>query len=400
MAPPPVRKPVTLPPLLGHEAHARAVARAFLGGRLPPVLLIHGPPGVGKQRFGLWMGQLLLCEAPGDDGPCDACRHCGLARRLEHPDLHWYFPLERPPARGSQERQDEALEELRTARLAERRKEPLYPTLGSEGQGLHLGTIRNLRKRATQGPAMASRALFLIGNAEELAVQDVRAESANALLKLLEEPPRGLRFVLTSSEPGRVLPTIRSRAASLHLPAVPQDAVVRFLEEEAGADPAEARKAAMLSGGSPGRALGFLPTGEEEGLLQQTRREALRLIQAAVDEAPSAPFRRAMEVNAFGGRGMQELLGFVEAWLRDLGRAASSPHGDAPLLNQDVAEWIRRTCREREIHPLGTARALRWVQEAREHAAGNVNPQLILFGLLANLRRELRPASTPAPTGS
>jgi DNA polymerase III subunit delta' len=391
---------VTLHPLLGHEEHARGVARAHLRGRLPPVLLIHGPPGVGKQRFGLWIGQLLLCEAPGDEGPCQECRHCDLARRLEHPDLHWYFPLARPPARGSQERQDEALEELRMTRLVERRKVPLYPTVGSEGQGLHLGTIRNLRKRAIHGPAMASRALFLIGNAEELAVQDVRAESANALLKLLEEPPRGLSFVLTSSEPGRVLPTIRSRAASLHLPSIPNDAVAHFLEEEAGADPAEAEKAAVLSGGAPGRALGFLPSGDEEGPLQKTRREALRLIQAAVDEAPSAPFRRAIEVNAFGGRGLQELLGFVEAWLRDLGRAASSPGGEAFLLNQDVAEWIYRIARERDIHPLGTARALRWVQEAREQGAGNVNPQLIIFGLLANLRRELGATSAPAPLQS
>lgn len=378
-----------LRPLVGHEATARAVAGAFVADRLPSVLLIHGPPGVGKQRFALWIGQLLVCEAPGPEGPCDTCRNCGLARKLEHPDLHWYFPLKRPPSKGSRERDDEALEELRLAELEARRAAPLYSSHSEEARGLHLGTIRGLRKRALLGPSMAPRSLFVVGDAEELAVQDVRAESANALLKLLEEPPEGLRFALTSSEPGRVLPTIRSRATSIYLPALPFDEVARFLEREAEAEPEAARKAAALSGGAIGRALGFLEHGEEGAALDQVRRSAFRLLQAALDEAAAAPFRRALDYGPTGGRGLPELLGFLETWLRDLGRAAVTPEGEVRLLNQDASEWLQKTARERGIHPLAPARALAHVQEAREQAAGNVNPQLLLFGLMADLRREL-----------
>ncbi|NIQ56701.1 MAG: hypothetical protein GWN71_26005, partial [Gammaproteobacteria bacterium] len=69
---------------------------ALARGGLPGPLLLHGAPGVGKQRLALWAAQLALCEAPGPDGPCDTCRHCRLATRLEHPDIHWYFPLARP----------------------------------------------------------------------------------------------------------------------------------------------------------------------------------------------------------------------------------------------------------------------------------------------------------------
>jgi len=389
---------VTLPSLVGHEETARAVARAFGAGRLPSVLLIHGPPGVGKQRFALWIGQLDVCKSPGPEGPCDSCRGCVMARKLEHPDLHWYFPLKRPPSKGSRDRDDEALEDLRLSRLAELRAQPLYASYSEEVRGLHLGTIRGLRKRAILGPSMASRSLFLLGNAEELAVQDVKAESANALLKLLEEPPAGLRFVLTSSEPGRVLATIRSRAASIYLPALPVDEVARFLEEEGGADTKEAAKAAALSGGSIGRGLGFIAEEGGEGPLERIRRSAFRLLQAVLDEAPSAHFRRALDFRPSGGRGQHELLSSLEAWLRDLGRAAVTPEGEVRLLNQDAQDWLQRTVRDRSIHPVAPARALAQVQEAREQAAGNVNPQLLLFGLMARLRRELLPASAPTAT--
>ena len=398
---------MTLHPLVGHGEMAGAVARAFAAGRLPQALLIHGPPGVGKQRFGLWLGQLVLCERPGAQGPCHECRHCSLARKLEHPDLHWYFPLKRPPSKGSRDRDDEALEELRLARLAELRETPLYSSHSGEARGLHLGVVRNLRKKASLRPAMAPRSLFLVGNAEELAVQDVQAEAANALLKLLEEPPEGVRFVLTASEPGRVLPTIRSRTTSLYLPALPEEDVARFLEGERGVDPEEARKAAALSGGAIGRALGFLPEedgdGNDEenlGALEKGRRQAFHLLQAALKDSPSDRFLQALDFSVFGGREHHEVLSFLEAWLRDLGRVAASPGEPVRTLNPGASEWLEKAVRERGIHPTAPARALTLVQEAREQAAGNVNPQLLVFGLLARLHRELRSNATTAPTPS
>ena len=103
-----------IPALRGHaEARAR-LTRTMLAGTLPQSILLHGPEGIGKERVGLWVAQLLVCEKPGVEGPCGACLPCRLVDRLEHPDVHWFFPLPRPDA-ASPEKLREKLEDARAA---------------------------------------------------------------------------------------------------------------------------------------------------------------------------------------------------------------------------------------------------------------------------------------------
>ena len=116
----------------GHEEVRRSLARAHAADGIPSSMLFHGLKGVGKQRLALWTGQLQLCEAPDpEEGPCGACRPCRMALGLEHPDLHWFFPLPRPKG-VSGNRLADALESARIDELAEIREEPLRPSLGDE----------------------------------------------------------------------------------------------------------------------------------------------------------------------------------------------------------------------------------------------------------------------------
>ena len=118
--------PVSLHPHWGHASLLETLARAQERDSLPAALLIHGPKGVGKQHLALWLGRLLLCEAPGLDGPCERCTHCKLALKLEHPDLHWFFPLPRPKKASTPEQLARALEEARWEALAELREDGLH----------------------------------------------------------------------------------------------------------------------------------------------------------------------------------------------------------------------------------------------------------------------------------
>ncbi len=395
---------MALLPLEGHEDLRRSLAGAWHRRRLPPVLLLHGPPGVGKQRLGHWVGQLLVCTevdreaasgSPLQMEPCGSCRECGLALRLEHPDLHGYVPVPRPRTRGSRDRDDEALEDARRSWLEESRINPLRATHSSEVRALHLGTIRNLRKEAQRGRGTGPRRLFLLADAEELVAQEASQEAANALLKLLEEPPADTWFVLTSSEPGRLLPTIRSRATALHVSALPTHRVQAFLVEHGRAAPEAAERAALLSGGSIGRALGFLPDDAEEGPLEQTRKSALRLVHAALSPRDAEAYLEALGFKSSGARGLMELLAFVELWLRDLAAAASGVEG--VIRNRDAESWLVRKAREREVHPTGPSRAMAAVERAREEASGNVNPQLLLAGLILEMREALTTSGSGRP---
>jgi len=84
-----------LPPLVGHSEARQRLAEAVRSGRLPQVIVISGPVGVGKQRLALWLAQLAFCERKELE-PCGRCRSCHLVDGLSHADLHWFVPIPRP----------------------------------------------------------------------------------------------------------------------------------------------------------------------------------------------------------------------------------------------------------------------------------------------------------------
>lgn len=376
----------------GHEKARRALARAHAGAGLPSSLLFHGLRGVGKQRLALWTGQLQLCERPGPEGPCGSCRGCRLALGLEHPDLHWYFPLPRPKG-VSGDRLADALESARIDELEELRKEPLRPSLGDELRGLYLGIVESIRRKARQAPTMSPVQVFVLADAELMVPQESSPEAANALLKLLEEPPRQTRLILTSSEPGRLLPTIRSRSVPLHLSPLDGERVAAFLREEAGADPGAAERAALLGQGSIGRALGFLPDGGDPGALDALRSQALEIVEAALAPGRAAGYGVALAQSPSGARSLVALFAFVEELLRDVSALAAG--ADDALLHPDLADRMAPGVRGAGVEPSDAAGALLAAEEARELARGNVNPQLILSGLVRELRAALRPRRVP-----
>jgi hypothetical protein len=95
--------------------------------------------------------------------------------------------------------------------------------------------------------------------------------------------------------------------------------------------------------------------------------------------------------SATGARGLLDLLASLETWLRDLAAAAVGAQG--AIINQDGAEWLAGISRTGGIQPEGVERARHAVDRARMMASGNVNPQLIVAGLLRELSDHLVPDS-------
>ena len=378
---------MSLHPLFGHADLQASLSRALASDSLPSSMLIHGPRGVGKQRLALWLGQLLLCPESGPNGPCGDCKACRTAVNLEHPDLHWYFPLAKPK-RARPNKLAEAMEEARYEALTERRERPLRPASGTtEPTGLYLAVAQTLRSHAHRRPSVGLRQVFVIGDAETLVPQESSQEAANALLKLLEEPPEGTLLVLTSSEPGRLLPTIRSRTMPLHLPPLARDLVEQFLVEVGEVSRDDAHRAAHLGRGSIGRALGFLPDEGEPGPLDVLRVQAFELLIAASDTDAGAVYRQSLKLGATRSRGLMPLFELLEDVLRDL--SATGTKASKDLINTDREALLERIREGRDIHPVTVSRAFRHLEEAKELVAGNVNPQLIVAGLLTGIREEL-----------
>lgn len=384
---------MALPALRGHAEVVALLGRAAVLGSLPQSILLHGPAGVGKERLGLWLAQLLVCEAPRAEGPCGACHPCRLAARLEHPDVHWFFPLPRPDA-SSPEKLREKLEELRGAELERRRESPLHLPAYDRAPAHFLASILTLQKLAGVRPAMGSRKVFVVGDAELMVPQESSPEAANAFLKLLEEPPSNTTLILTSAVPGALLPTIRSRVLPVRVGRLTEHEVRDFLLEAGAADEEAAPRIAAVAQGSIGRALRLVPSGDTPGPLESQRQAGRDLLLAALSEGGTARLAAAHARPPAGARG--EFLGEVEAlagWLRDLLAVASG--AEREVVNVDGVEMLRRAVDRLDIHPLSVTRALDYAGAAREQALGNVNPQLVVAELLRGIQSHLRPARSP-----
>lgn len=379
-----------LPPVYGHVKARAMLASASRAGNLSQSLLVHGPAGVGKERMGMWLAQIVMCEAHRPDGsPCGECRHCKRIDRLQHPDVHWFFPLPRPDAATPEKLRDK-LEEARGAELAARRENPLHVPQYDKAPAYFMGTIQNLQQLAGKRPSEGGDKVFVVGDAEAMVPQESSPEAANAFLKLLEEPPPRTTLVLTSSNPGALLPTIRSRVLPIRLLRLSADEVAEFLVREAGMAQDEARALAAGSEGSIGRALRMMPSGVGGGSYQKLRETGRELLAAALADSDAARYAAANAVAPSGARG--EFTAVLEAlalWLRDL-MAIAAGAGDALAYaaGGDEAQ-LRKWAQRPGLHAEGVAAGILRVQEAQDLASGNVNPQLILAELLHELREAL-----------
>jgi DNA polymerase-3 subunit delta' len=361
-----------LHPLIGHDEARHRLAKAVRADRLPQALLITGPSGVGKQRLALWLAQLLFCEGQAPE-PCGQCRSCRLVEGLGHPDLHWFVPIARPKASEPDKQVAEAAEAVAQI-MVERRAAPLYSP--PDGMLSHpIASVRLLQRRAALTPVEAKRKVFVVGDAERLVPQESSQEAANALLKLLEEPPADTTFVLTASDARQLLPTIRSRTVPLRLGRLTDAHVESALREhlKPALGPDELRDRVAAAEGSIGQAVA---AGKAAGAAY----EAAGALIEAVLEGRGARMERTLRQLPFSARG--EFTALLDALAETLGEAARGALGQAP--RRPVPPALRR-----RADPAALVRAQECVAAARDAAAGNVNPQLLLAVLTDELAEAL-----------
>ena len=355
-------------PLTGHRELSQTLAAAHRADRLPQLLLLTGPAGVGKQRVALWLGQLTLCTTPGSD-PCGTCQPCRLVLELSHPDLHWFFPVPRPTA-AETEKQMEELEATIAETLTERRIRPLYGR--PDGLAGHfMATSQLVARRASLTPAISHRKVIILAEAERLVPQAANPEAANALLKLLEEPPADTWIILTAADLSAVLPTIVSRTVPVRVPPLTDADVREFIKAQVSPTPAGTALEAMVAraGGVIGRAI----DPDDDAARSRAAADALLAVVAG---GPGARLERALAQGAFAARG--DFTALLDALADRLLETARARLGHLPVTGA-LPPSLERTDAEQAL------KALERVCAARDAAQGNVNPQL----LLASLTHEL-----------
>src|SRR6056297_414801 len=265
--------------LIGQGAAEQGFLDAFTTGCLHHGLRITGPRGVGKATLAWRIARFLLATPIEDDG--------GLFGDAPPRPTTLDIDPDHPVARRIMAGSDPGLYLVRRwgAGSTEQAREKNFEE-GKFSQDIRVSEIRGLARFIHLSSTEGGRRVVIVDAADEMNTQ-----AANALLKMLEEPPARTTLLLVSHQPSRPLPTIRSRCRELRLSALPPEDMAEALAQ-AGVDPGPDTAAlAELSGGSVGEAVRLMNLGGLQiyaelvaifkGLPQPDRGRALKLAEAA-----------------------------------------------------------------------------------------------------------------------
>lgn len=232
----------------------RLLSKACARDRIAGTYLFYGLDGVGHWPLVQAWSALLNCAnpRPSDDGlllPCEACDHC---RQIAHGTFAWLqVALPLPPLKES----EDPLEVTGTA-VAELNESPF--ALRPGGSTIPIQVAREMRRRAMLAADKDVRRALVFYH-----LHLMKQASADALLKLIEEPPPDTVILLTADRVEGLLPTIQSRAHRIRLQRVPETFAISYLASAHNISETKARTAYRLADGILGRAIELVENGEE-----------------------------------------------------------------------------------------------------------------------------------------
>ena len=310
--------------LLGNDRLKQNLAESLAKNHISHFYLISGPKGSGKKTLAGLLAQAILCQ--GRTRPCGSCESCRKLKNGNHPD---FITVEDP-----------------------------------EHRHVAVKIVRQVREDVFIRPNESDYKIYLFP-------QELGVEGQNALLKILEEPPKYGVFLLLTDNPEKILPTVRSRCTELKLQALSREQLASYLSARFPDTPMEdISAAARRSGGFLGQALELLATGgaaapQTEALVQALcSRDPLLLTQTLV---PMEKWKR------------DALAQILESWLELAEEALADRSGGSAL--SPLSRNLSRSLTAPEL-----MQAVRCLRKALEYTLGNVSPAAVCGWLVWQLR--------------
>jgi DNA polymerase-3 subunit delta' len=346
--------------------------------------LFHGPEGVGAWATALSLAALLNCEsiAPGNDPdrivqPCGECTHCRNIYALNFEGLYFAIPL--PPHKN----RDQAID-LTNEAIEHKRTEPFKMLTSKSSTTIPIVIAREIKTNLSRRAGDGIKRVVLFYQMEKM-----RTASADALLKLIEEPPSDTVIILTARRPEALLPTLQSRSAKVKLDRVHEDTAAAYLTDRYSIAPDRARLLIRLSDGSLGRAIELIGAGDEADA--SNRAVGLLLFKSLFEDKSVDTVAHINELVNLRDRGEAvEMLVLWQSLLRDTA-ACRALGEEAKLVNLDFAGELKRL----SSGLAGSRELAQMVEEIKITLADlrlNVHIQGALTSLALRLKREARVA--------
>ena len=235
--------------IIAQQSTKDRLIRSVREKRIPHAQLLHGPEGVGKLSLAIAFAQYICCKNKTDKDACGVCPSCKKYSQLAHPDLHFVFPVIKPPGKNTVIC-DDYLPDFRKMYIenAYFSLEDWYERIGDGAkQGMiYSGESSEIIRKLSLKTYESDYKVMIIWMPELM-----HESCANKLLKILEEPPAFTVFLLVSNNPDTIIQTILSRTQHLKVPRLGEDEIIAALTaENPDAEAAEIRNAARVSEGS------------------------------------------------------------------------------------------------------------------------------------------------------
>jgi DNA polymerase-3 subunit delta' len=326
--------------LTGNESVKSLLRKILEARRVPGAMLFIGEDGIGKKLFALEIAKALNCRTPQGAEGCGRCPSCVRIAKLNYP-------------------QSSESDDWKGIIWTDH---PDVGMVAAPKRVLLVEQMRLIEREANYRPYEGKARLFLIEDADKL-----NDASANALLKVLEEPPHTSHIVLLTSRPAMLLPTIRSRCQMIRFSPISAEEIEAHLLKNKIASAGEARMRARVARGSLGRAV----NDEFDSYVEQ-RKAMLRVLQAlAVSDDRIQLLRSAEEFNDARHKDEYESrLDILEALIRDAWMLSLHAPEES-VINEDLLPELKKISEH-----LDSRRPASWIsqiEELREQLIVNIN---------------------------
>lgn len=233
--------------IIGQEEIKQQLRQAVRDGRIPHAQLFTGISGVGKLPLALAYAQYIACPNRTDEDSCGTCPTCLQYQKLQHPDLHFAFPIVKGDAGDVC---DDFMDKFRSMILSQP-----YFDIDDWYRYLGVETKQGMIYEKESGEILRKLSLKSFGDGYKVMIiwlpEKMHVACANKLLKLLEEPPMKTVFLLISEQPELLLTTIVSRTQEVRVPRLTEAEIAEvLLRDHSDVSPSLAADIAHMSSGS------------------------------------------------------------------------------------------------------------------------------------------------------
>ena len=359
--------------VIGQEAVKQRLLHEVGEDRLPHALMLAGPRGAGKMALALTLAQHLLCQHPTEEGCCGECPACRMTELWAHPDLPFTFPIIKRKGQSTAPVCDDYLTPWRN-RPAESPyftiDDWLHDMAPENQQAIYdVPEADNLMQKLALKPSQGGRRVIIMWLPERM-----NQETANRLLKTIEEPPSRTHFIMVCEQPDKVLGTIISRTQRINVPPLTEEALKQVLIQSHALPETEAATMAHVAQGSYTEALHRMQAGSEQDefldlFIDLMRKCYMRDIKAMRNWSD--------KVAAMGRERQKNLLRFCQQMIRENFIYNFHQHTTLNYQTQRESDFSSRFARfvnERNVIPIMDELSL-----AERDIESNVNAKMVFF---------------------